>query len=187
MTIGARSAEDGQVEPPQAVRVGDHVDFHDLAARHGEPDDRDRPPVHDRDGACGPVHQGRAQHGGRVVDLEPMPGHGGRAVDHHGNVRACRPAVGPQHDIRVESDERIWAVAAWREAPFFTGAERAALALTEAVTRLSDQADPVPDEIYAEVARHFEEPALACLILHISLINAWNRLNAATRQVAGVW
>ncbi len=88
---------------------------------------------------------------------------------------------------RGESDERIWGVAAWREAPFFTDAERAALALTEAVTRLSDQADPVPDEIYAEAARHFEEPVLACLILHISLINAWNRLNAATRQVAGVW
>jgi alkylhydroperoxidase family enzyme len=86
-----------------------------------------------------------------------------------------------------ESDERIWAVAAWREAPFFTDAERAALALTEALTRLSDRPDPVPDEIFGEAAKHFEEQALASLILHISLINAWNRLNAATRQVAGEW
>jgi AhpD family alkylhydroperoxidase len=86
-----------------------------------------------------------------------------------------------------ESDERIWAVGAWRDAPFFTDAERAALALTEAVTRLSDRADPVPDEIFDEAARHFEEPALKALILQITLINAWNRLNITTRQVAGAW
>jgi AhpD family alkylhydroperoxidase len=86
-----------------------------------------------------------------------------------------------------ESDERIWAVAAWQDVPFFTDAERAALALTEAVTRISDRADPVPDEIYDEAARHFDEPALASLILHISMINTWNRLNVATRQVAGKW
>jgi AhpD family alkylhydroperoxidase len=86
-----------------------------------------------------------------------------------------------------ESDERIWAVAAWRDAPFFTDAERAALALTEAVTRLSDRADPVPDEVFGEAAKHFEEPTLASLILHITLINAWNRLNVTTRQVAGAW
>ena len=86
-----------------------------------------------------------------------------------------------------ESDERIWGVAAWREAPYYTDAERAALALTEAVTRLSDRADPVPDEIYDEAAKHFDEPALASLILHIAMINVWNRVNAATRQVAGAW
>ena len=60
-----------------------------------------------------------------------------------------------------ENDERIWAVAAWRDTPFFTDAERAALALTESVTRLSDSADPVPDEVFDEAVRHFEEPALA--------------------------
>ncbi len=86
-----------------------------------------------------------------------------------------------------ESDERIWAVAAWRDTPFFTDAERAALALTESVTRLSDSADPVPDEVYDEAARHYAEPALASLVLHITMINAWNRLNAATKQVAGQW
>jgi alkylhydroperoxidase family enzyme len=86
-----------------------------------------------------------------------------------------------------ESEDRIWAVAAWRDAPFFTDAERAALALTEAVTRLSDRADPVPDEVFAEAARHFDEATLQALILQISLINVWNRLNVATRQVAGAW
>ena len=84
-----------------------------------------------------------------------------------------------------ESDERIWAVAAWRDVPFFTDAERAALALTEAVTRLCDRADPVPDEIFDEAAKHFDEPALKAVILQITLINAWNRLNVATRQVVG--
>ena len=76
-----------------------------------------------------------------------------------------------------ETDERLFAVAAWREAPYFTDAERAALALTEAVTRLSDRADPVPDEIWDEAARHYDEPALAALIIAIASINVWNRLN----------
>ncbi len=86
-----------------------------------------------------------------------------------------------------ETDERLFAVAAWRDAPYFTEAERAALALTEAVTRLSDRPDPVPDEIWDETARHYDEQALASLVIAISAINVWNRFNAATRQVAGQW
>ncbi len=86
-----------------------------------------------------------------------------------------------------DTDERLFAVAAWREAPYFTDAERAALALAEAVTRLSDRADPVPDEIWQEAARHYKESELAALILSIALTNVWNRLNVATRQVAGEW
>jgi AhpD family alkylhydroperoxidase len=84
-----------------------------------------------------------------------------------------------------ETDERLFAVAAWREAPYFTEAERAALALAEAATRLSDRADPVPDEIWDEVARHYDEPQLAALVLWIATTNLFNRLNATTRQVAG--
>ncbi|MBV9952564.1 MAG: carboxymuconolactone decarboxylase family protein [Acidimicrobiia bacterium] len=84
-----------------------------------------------------------------------------------------------------ESDERMFAVAAWREAPYFTDAERAALALCEAVTRLADRPDPVPDEIWDEAARHYDEDQLGALVLTIAQINVWNRLNAATRQVAG--
>lgn len=61
------------------------------------------------------------------------------------------------------------------------------LALTEAVTRLSDRADPVPDEIWNEAARHYNEAQLASLLLWISITNVWNRLNVATRQVAGEW
>lgn len=87
-----------------------------------------------------------------------------------------------------ETDERLFTLAAWRETPYFTDAERAALALTEAVTRLSDRADPVPDEIYDEAAKHYDEKQLATLILAIANINVWNRLNAATKQVAaGSW
>ena len=86
-----------------------------------------------------------------------------------------------------EPDARLFAVAAWRDAPYFTDAERAALSLTEAVTRLSDRPDPVPDEIWDEVAKHYDEPARAALVLQIAQINVWNRLNAATRQVAGEW
>ena len=84
-----------------------------------------------------------------------------------------------------ETDERLMAVAAWRDTPYFSEAERAALALAEAVTRLSDREDPVPDAVWAEAARHYDERALAALLLAIATINVWNRLNVATRQVAG--
>jgi AhpD family alkylhydroperoxidase len=83
--------------------------------------------------------------------------------------------------------EKIFAVAAFREAPYFSAAERAALALTEAETRLADRGDAVPDDVWAEAARHFEEKALAALVLSIAGINLWNRLNAATRQPSGEW
>ena len=84
-----------------------------------------------------------------------------------------------------ETDQRLFTVAAWREAPYFTDAERAALALTEAVTRLSDRSDPVPDDLWDEVRRYHDEPQIAALLVAIGAINVWNRLNVATRQVAG--
>ncbi len=86
-----------------------------------------------------------------------------------------------------ESEERIAMVAAWREASYFTDAERAALALTEAATRLADRPDPVGDEVWDEAARHYDEAQLASLVLSIASINAWNRLNVATRQITGEW
>jgi AhpD family alkylhydroperoxidase len=84
-----------------------------------------------------------------------------------------------------ETDDRLFALASWREAPYFTDAERAALALTEAATRLSDRADPVPDEVWDEAARHYDKTALSALVIGIAMINAWNRINATTRQLAG--
>ena len=77
-----------------------------------------------------------------------------------------------------ESDERLFAVAAWRDSPYFTAAERAALALAEAVTRLSDRTDPVPDEIWDEAARHYDEPALAALVLSIAVTMLKARVKA---------
>ena len=84
-----------------------------------------------------------------------------------------------------ESEQRLFTVAAWRDAPFFSAAERAALALTEAATRIADKEDPVPDAIWADAAKHYDEQGLSQLLLQIALINVWNRLNVATRQVAG--
>jgi len=84
-----------------------------------------------------------------------------------------------------ETDERLMSVGAWRETPYFSDAERAALALTEAATRLADRADAVPDDVWGEAARHYNERELAALVLQISVINAFNRINATTRQVAG--
>jgi len=86
-----------------------------------------------------------------------------------------------------ETDQRLFATAAWRDTPYFTDAERAALALAESVTRLSDREDPVPDAVWNEAARHYDERGLATLVLSIALTNVWNRINVATRQVAGTW
>jgi AhpD family alkylhydroperoxidase len=86
-----------------------------------------------------------------------------------------------------ESDERLFAVAAWRDAPYFTDAERAALELAEHVTRVADRGDAVPDAVWAEAARHYDEQGLCALLIAITSVNVWNRLNAATRLVAGAW
>jgi AhpD family alkylhydroperoxidase len=86
-----------------------------------------------------------------------------------------------------ETDERLFAVAAWREAPYFTDDERSALALAEAATRLSDRADPVPDDVWEDVAKHHDEKQLAAIILMIATTNLFNRLNRTTRQIAGAW
>ena len=86
-----------------------------------------------------------------------------------------------------EKDERVFAVSAWRETPYFTEPERAALALAEAATRLNDRSDPVPDDVWNEAASHYDEKALAALVIQIALINAFNRLNATTRQPVGAW
>jgi AhpD family alkylhydroperoxidase len=86
-----------------------------------------------------------------------------------------------------EPDERIFLVAAWREAPYYTDAERAALALTEAATRLADRPDAVSEELWDEVARHYDERQLAGLVLLIASMSTWNRINAVTRQISGEW
>lgn len=82
-------------------------------------------------------------------------------------------------------DDKIAAVAGWRDAPYFDEAECAALALTEAVTRLADRGEAVPDDIWERAAEQFDEAGLAALVLSIATVNLWNRLNVATRQVAG--
>ena len=84
-----------------------------------------------------------------------------------------------------EADERIFSVAAWREAPHYTDAERAALALAEAATRLADRPDPVPDEVWEDATRHYDVRTLASLLIEIALINFWNRLTVTVRQPAG--
>jgi AhpD family alkylhydroperoxidase len=84
-----------------------------------------------------------------------------------------------------ETDERLHTVAGFREAPWFSDAERAALALTESATRLSDREDAVPDAVWDQAAKYYEEAALSALVLNIAMINFWNRLNVTTRQIAG--
>jgi AhpD family alkylhydroperoxidase len=131
-----------------------------------------------------------------LQSLGHMPGKGGvpagtLALTHlrASQINGCSVCVDMALRFKKpeETVERLFAVAAWRDAPFFTEAERAALALAEAVTRLSDRTDPVPDDIWNEARKHYNEQALASLLLSIAITNVWNRLNVATRQVAGEW
>ena len=86
-----------------------------------------------------------------------------------------------------QSDDRLFSVAAWRDAPYFTEEERAALELTEYATRLADTSDPVPAEVFDAAAKQFSQEQLASLVLQIAAINAWNRINVVTGQIAGAW
>ncbi|ALO09654.1 hypothetical protein AQF52_4060 [Streptomyces venezuelae] len=85
------------------------------------------------------------------------------------------------------SDERLATVVAWREAPYFTPEERAALELAEAATRLADRPDAVSDEVWDTAATYYDEKQLAAIILMVGVTNLFNRLNATTRQIAGAW
>ncbi len=105
-------------------------------------------------------------------------------------INGCSFCVdyGARHAKKAgETDERLFAVAAWRDAPFYTDAERAALALAETVTRLSDREDPVPDSIWNEAAKYYDEKQLGSLLLWIGTTNIYNRLNVSTRLPAGAW
>ena len=102
-------------------------------------------------------------------------------------INGCSPCV----DAGARSarkaglgDDKLFSVAAWRETPYFSDAERAALALAEAATRLSDRADPVPDSIWDAAATHYDERQLAALVLWIATTNLFNRINATTKQQA---
>ncbi|MEW2353506.1 carboxymuconolactone decarboxylase family protein [Spirillospora sp. NPDC029432] len=86
-----------------------------------------------------------------------------------------------------DADGRLLLVADWREAPDFDAAERAALALAEAASRLDGREDPVPDEIWDEAARHYDEKALGALVMQIGLVNLWNCVNVSTRQAPADW
>ena len=105
-------------------------------------------------------------------------------------INGCGPCVaGGAYQARQHgaTAEQVDAVAAGRETPWFSEEERAVLALTEAVTRLADQPDPVPDQLWDVAAKHFDQKELAALLLNIAITNAFNRLNAPTRQQAGTW
>jgi AhpD family alkylhydroperoxidase len=100
-------------------------------------------------------------------------------------INGCAVCLDAAITKTTETPQRLAAVAVWREAPFFSDAERAALGLAEVITRLADQTDPVPDAVWAEAARHYDETALAWLVLDVSVVNLYNRINVSTRQVAG--
>ena len=98
---------------------------------------------------------------------------------------ACIDMGGRAATKSGETPERLWSVVAWREAPYFTDAERAALELAEAATRLADNPTSVSDEIWAAASEHFGEKELSAIVLMIALTNMFNRINTTVRQPAG--
>ncbi|WP_433081236.1 carboxymuconolactone decarboxylase family protein [Dactylosporangium sp. CA-052675] len=106
-------------------------------------------------------------------------------------INGCSPCVdsGARSMRKAgETDERLFSVAAWRETPYFTDAERAALDLAEHATRLADKGDAVPDPIWNAAAEHFKDEQLGAIVLWIATTNFFNRINAATRsQAPQVW
>lgn len=127
---------------------------------------------------------------GKVVENSELPPHLAQLVHLRASqMNGCSSCVyGGVIGLQKagETNERIATIAAWRDTPFFSEAERAALALTEAVTHLNET-DPVPDAIWNEAVHHYNEKQLAALLLAITNTNVFNRLNVAMRQVAGAW
>ena len=94
----------------------------------------------------------------------------------------CVDMAGRELREAGETDARMVAVSAWRDTDWFTDAERAALALTESATRLSDRSERVPDAVWDEAARQYDEPGLAAVLLQVAVSNFWNHLNVPIRQ-----
>ena len=103
-------------------------------------------------------------------------------------INGCSVCV-DMHARELQQDgtplEHVFAVAAWRETPYFTEAERAVLELTETLTRIADRPDPVPDAVWDKVTAHYSQPEIAALLVDIAQINSWNRFNVAVRQMVG--
>jgi hypothetical protein len=125
------------------------------------------------------VREGEAEHAEDASARSDDESH--RAIDKRRLCGTCATSGGD-----CASGPVLWA-ANLSQASTGWATWRAALALTEAVTRISDRADPVPDAIWDEAARHYDEPELAILVLSIAMINLWNQINVTTRQVAGEW
>ncbi|MET7567486.1 carboxymuconolactone decarboxylase family protein [Streptomyces sp. NPDC005492] len=126
---------------------------------------------------------------GKVIDDSPLP----TATQELVKLRAsqingcgfCTDMHSKDAAAAGETAVRLNLVAAWREATVFTDAERAALELTEEGTRIADAAGGVPDEVWANAAKHYDEDQLIALVTLIALINSYNRLNVVLTTPAG--
>jgi AhpD family alkylhydroperoxidase len=126
---------------------------------------------------------------GKVIDDSPLPAATQELVKLRASqINGCGFCTDMHYKDAVAAGEdpvRLNMVAAWREAKAFTEAERAALELAEEGTRIADAATGVPDDVWANAAKHYNEEELAALVGIIALINAYNRLNVILQQPAG--
>lgn len=123
---------------------------------------------------------------GKLLQTSPIPAKTLGLVNLRvSQINGCAVCIDGQIKKLDETPQRMAAVAVWKDAPFFSDPERAALALAEAMTRLADATDRVPDAVWADATRHYDEAALAWLVLDVAVLNMYNRLNVSTRQIAG--
>jgi AhpD family alkylhydroperoxidase len=109
----------------------------------------------------------------------------GLRVSQINGCSACVQGHWEEAKAAGDTDERIVGVAAWRESPYFDDAERVALALADALTRVADAShEAVPDELWHEVTEHYDETQVAALILQIATLNLFNRINIAVKEQA---
>jgi AhpD family alkylhydroperoxidase len=123
---------------------------------------------------------------GKIISSGPLPAKTRELVHlRTSQLNGCAMCIDQHISRSEETPQRLAAVAVWQDAPFFTEAERAALALAEAVTLVASSSDRVSDAVWNEASKHYDERQLAQLVLAISVTNLYNRLNVTTRQVAG--
>jgi alkylhydroperoxidase family enzyme len=150
-------------------RVADGVDGGDLAIGDGELEYEEEPSLLGHHYSHRSIYQGRSR---ALRATWELPGYNRSASDLYRSARRDKGMVGSEYDFGVENTEQSVEVAGTRGD-------------AEAVTRLADKSDAVPDSIWEEAARHYDEKELAAIILMIATTNLFNRVNVTVRQLSG--
>lgn len=177
----------GQFELAKPFRVCDHVDFGYLSVLEYEAKCPEQSSARSHDHSNFSVDERWLRKPRTARERDRLLRPSLRTADLPQRIWNSSGTVGSDHDVWIEQRHECVKVAAAQRGEEGVNNFSSPREVGEAVTRLSDRRDPVPDEIWNEAAKYYDESALAVLLIAISTINVWNRLNVATRQVAGEW